>query len=64
MEALGVQNVLTKCIGSSNPHNAVKATFDALGQLETPEQYAARVGRPVEDVLDNYTVVSTEPVTA
>ncbi|TNE88620.1 MAG: 30S ribosomal protein S5 [Deltaproteobacteria bacterium] len=64
MEALGVSNVLTKCLGSSNPHNVVKATFDALEQLETPEQYATRVGKPVEDVLSNYTVVSTAPVTA
>ena len=64
MEALGVQNVLTKCLGSSNPHNVVKATFDALQQLETPEAFAARVGRPLEDVLSNYTVVSTASVSA
>lgn len=56
MEALGVQNVLTKCLGSSNPHNVVKATFDALTQLESPQAYSARVGQPVEDVLANYTV--------
>lgn len=64
MEAVGVQNVLTKCLGSSNPHNVVKATFDALDQLETPEAFAARVGRSLEDVLANYTVVSTVPVSA
>lgn len=58
MEALGVHNVLTKCLGSSNPHNLVKATFDALGQLETPEAYSARIGRPLDDVLANYTVVA------
>jgi small subunit ribosomal protein S5 len=56
MEALGVHNVLTKSLGSSNPHNVVKAVFDALDQMESAEQFAQRVGRPVEDILPNYTV--------
>ncbi len=33
MEALGVKDILTKCLGSNNPHNVVKATFDALMQI-------------------------------
>ncbi len=37
VEAAGVQNVLTKSIGSANPHNVVKATMDALGRLRDPE---------------------------
>ncbi len=33
MEALGVKDILTKCLGTNNPHNVVKATFDALNQI-------------------------------
>ena len=39
LEKLGVHNILTKCYGSTNPVNVVKATFDALDQLKTKEQY-------------------------
>jgi small subunit ribosomal protein S5 len=56
MEALGVHNVLTKSIRSTNPHNVVRATFDALSQLESAEQYATRLGKDVESVYHNYTV--------
>ena len=50
MEALGVHNVLTKSMRSSNPHNVVRAAFDALDQLESVEQFAVRVGRlPLDD---------------
>ncbi|MFH1018389.1 MAG: 30S ribosomal protein S5 [Pseudomonadota bacterium] len=41
VEAAGVQNILTKSIGTSNPHNVVRATMDALGRLRDPEAYAA-----------------------
>jgi len=58
MEALGVNDVLTKCLRSNNPHNVVRATFDALERLESAEQYAARLGIDVEDVYPNYTVRS------
>jgi len=43
MECAGVKNVLTKCIGSNNPHNVLKATMDALKKLKTKEQYKARL---------------------
>jgi small subunit ribosomal protein S5 len=56
MEALGVHNILTKSLGSTNPHNLVRATFAALEQLESAEQYAARTGKDVESVYANYTV--------
>jgi small subunit ribosomal protein S5 len=39
MDKLGIHNILTKCYGSTNPINVVKATFDALSQLRTKEQY-------------------------
>jgi small subunit ribosomal protein S5 len=40
VEAAGVQNVLTKCIGSNNPHNMVRATITALSMLRSAEQVA------------------------
>lgn len=51
MEAVGVRDILTKCIGTNNPHNVVKATFDGLQRLRTQEQLAKRLGRlgPDED---------------
>lgn len=48
LEAVGVQNILTKCIGSHNPHNLVKATISGLERLESREQVAARRGISVE----------------
>jgi small subunit ribosomal protein S5 len=62
MDALGVQDVLTKCIGSSNPHNVVRATFEGLASMESAEQYATRVGKDVEAVYANYTVNMTAAV--
>jgi small subunit ribosomal protein S5 len=44
LEAVGVQNILTKCIGSHNPHNLVRATVQGLQQLESREQVASRRG--------------------
>lgn len=41
LEAAGIQNILTKCLGSNNPHNLVKATIDGLMQLKTAEQISA-----------------------
>ena len=56
LDAAGYHNVLTKVLGSNNPYNVVKAVMNALERLESPEQYAARVGRPVDEVLANYNV--------
>lgn len=44
LEAAGVQNVLTKCIGTNNPHNVVRATLTALTELVSPEVMARRRG--------------------
>ena len=50
LEAVGIQNILTKCIGSHNSHNVVKATIKGLKQLQSREQVAARRGIPVEEL--------------
>ncbi|MEA3437585.1 MAG: 30S ribosomal protein S5 [Thermodesulfobacteriota bacterium] len=50
LEVAGVQNILTKCMGSHNPHNVVKATFTGLKQLQSREQVAKRRGINVEDL--------------
>jgi len=50
-EALGVADVVTKSLGTSNPHNMIKATFDALTKVVSPRVVAARRGRRVSDIL-------------
>lgn len=50
LEAVGVQNILTKCIGSHNPHNLVRATVQGLQQLESREQVAARRGMSADQL--------------
>lgn len=49
LEAVGVQNILTKCMGTNNPHNVVKATIEGLQQLQSIDQVAARRGLKAED---------------
>ena len=48
LEAVGIQNILTKCMGSHNPHNVVKATIEGLSRLQSREQVAARRNIEVE----------------
>jgi small subunit ribosomal protein S5 len=50
VEAAGVQNVLTKSLGTTNPHNVVKATMDALIKLRNAEEVAARRGKTVDEI--------------
>ncbi len=50
MTSAGVQNVLTKSLGSPNPHNVVKATFDALAQLRDRGEVASTRGKQVEEL--------------
>jgi small subunit ribosomal protein S5 len=51
LEATGIQNILTKCLGSHNPHNLVKATIKGLMSLRGPEEFARRRGKTVEELL-------------
>ncbi len=50
LEMAGVGDILTKCIGTRNPHNMLKATFDALMRLKDPVDVARRRGVPLEHV--------------
>lgn len=50
LEAAGVQNILTKCMGSHNPHNVVKATLAGLASLQSREKVAERRGIRAEDI--------------
>jgi small subunit ribosomal protein S5 len=51
LEAAGVHNILTKCLGSHNPHNLVKATLNGLRSLRSAEQVAAQRGLSVDDIV-------------
>ena len=51
LEAAGIQNILTKCLGSHNPHNLVKATVKGLQTLRSAEDFARRRGKTVNEIL-------------
>jgi len=50
LEAAGLQNILTKCLGSHNPHNLVRATMEGLRSLMSPEEIARRRGKALEEL--------------
>ena len=50
-EALGVQDVVAKSVGTSNPHNMIKATFEALSRSVSPRAVAQRRGKKVSEIL-------------
>jgi len=50
MEAVGVQNILTKCLGSNNPHNVIRATLEGLRNLNSPEMIAQKRGKTVAEI--------------
>ena len=50
MTSAGVQNVLTKSLGTANPHNVIKATFDALAKLRDREEVAALRGKAAQEL--------------
>ena len=62
-EVLGVQDVVAKSIGSSNPYNMVRATIDGLSKIDSPRQVASRRGKKVGEIvtkLDNEETLTTE----
>jgi small subunit ribosomal protein S5 len=52
LEAAGIQNILTKCLGSHNPHNLVKATLRGLRSVRNPQEIAKRRGKSVKELFD------------
>lgn len=50
-EALGIGDVVAKSIGTSNPHNMIKATFDALRNINSPRSVAAKRGKKVGEIV-------------
>ena len=50
-EAVGVRDVLAKCIGSSNPYNVVRATLNGLKAMNSPSEIAAKRGKNIEEIL-------------
>src|SRR5580693_1445780 len=59
VESAGIHDILTKCLGSSNPHNVVRATVQALKSLRSREQVAQKRGKLVEDLFDHKPAVQT-----
>lgn len=51
VETAGIKNILAKSLGSNNPHNLIKATFDGLLQLKSPDQIAQKRGKKVAEIL-------------
>ncbi len=52
LEIAGIQNVLAKCYGSTNPVNVVRATFEGLKTMRSPEEVAAKRGKSVEEMMN------------
>ena len=58
-EALGIQDIVAKSIGTSNPHNMIKATFAALKLIQAPRAVASKRGRKVAEILGKTSEVVT-----
>jgi len=50
IESAGIENILTKCLGSRNPHNVIKATMEGLRTLKNPEEVATKRGKAVAEI--------------
>ena len=61
-EALGVQDVVSKSVGTSNPHNMIKAAFDGLKRSQSPRGVAQRRGKKVSDILGERRAAAAEAV--
>ncbi|HEX9157044.1 MAG TPA: 30S ribosomal protein S5 [Syntrophales bacterium] len=51
IESAGILNILTKCLGSRNPHNVIKATIEGLRMLKTPDDIASKRGRTAAELV-------------
>ena len=61
-ETLGVQDVVAKSIGTSNPHNMIKATFDAFSSMHSPRNVANKRGRKVAEIYGNKPKATEEEI--
>ena len=52
-ESLGIKDIVAKSIGSSNPHNMIKATFDAFKKSETPKSAASKRSKKISEVISS-----------
>jgi len=50
-EVMGITNILSKCIGSTNPYNVVRATFNALQSMKTPSTIALKRGKTIKEIF-------------
>lgn len=51
IESAGIENILTKCLGSRNPHNVIKATVEGLRNLKNPDEIATKRGKAVAEIV-------------
>jgi len=61
-ETLGVQDVVAKSIGTSNPHNMIKATFDAFSSMHSPRNVANKRGKKVAEIFGNNPKANEEDI--
>ncbi len=59
-DVLGIQDVVSKSLGSQNPHNMIKATFKAFESMQSPKDIALRRGKRVSDIVRNRETKNTE----
>ncbi len=52
-ESLGIKDVVAKSTGTSNPHNMLKATFDAFKKSESPKSVAAKRSKKINEIIKN-----------
>ena len=63
-ETLGVQDVVAKSIGTSNPHNMIKATFDAFSSMHSPRNVANKRGKKVAEIFGNNFKANDDEITS
>ena len=61
-ETLGIQDIVAKSIGTSNPHNMIKATFDAFSSMSSPRSIANKRGRKVAEIYGNESKLNKDDV--
>ena len=64
VESAGIHDILTKCLGSANPHNVVRATINALRQLRSVEMVAQKRGKQVEQIAPHDGKKARKPLEA